>query len=104
MDVATAIAVKDGDTVDEVKVAGGHHQRVGDQLGAYVVGHRVTDDLLQITIQHGRQIQAALPRRNVGDVADQFRPGRRRGEVPIPRSGVAARSPAIVVTGRNGRG
>jgi hypothetical protein len=52
------------------------------QFGPHVLGHGMTDDLPVEQVDHGRQVQPALLRGQVGDVPDQPVPGRRRGEVP----------------------
>src|SRR6478672_11441199 len=58
--------------LNEVVVAGGHLDRVGDQTGAHVVGHRVADDLAVEAVDHGGYVQPALPGRDVGNVPDQL--------------------------------
>src|SRR6478752_9167687 len=58
--------------LNEVVVAGGHLDRVGDQTGAHVIGHRVADELAVEAVDHGGQVQPALPGRDVGNVPDQL--------------------------------
>jgi hypothetical protein len=41
-----------------------------DQLSTHVPAHRVTDDLPVEQIDHGRQVQPALLRGQVGDIPD----------------------------------
>ena len=96
------------------RVAGGDGvgQGVGDQLGAQVIGDRVADDAAGGDVDHGGQVQPALPGPDVGDVAapagvelggvggevaaDQVRPGGGGrvgdGGLPPPLRRPAARS------------
>jgi hypothetical protein len=60
-----------------------HLQRVGDELGAHVVGHAPADDPAAVEVLDGDQVQPALPRSEVGDVGDPDPVGRRRGEVAV---------------------
>src|SRR5215217_1780801 len=77
-------------------IASGHGvgQRVGNQLGTQMLGHGEPHDPPRGDVDYGRQVQPALPGREVGDVAtpagvdrgridrevtaDQVRPGGRR--------------------------
>src|SRR6478609_6778560 len=45
----------------ELHVPSGHRQRVGDQLDAHVVGHRVPDDLLAEAMAHGLVVVQVPP-------------------------------------------
>ena len=38
-----------------------HLQRVGDELGAHVIGHRPADDPAAVDVLHGDEVQPALP-------------------------------------------
>ena len=53
--------------------ADGHVERVEDELGAQVPGHRPTHDPAAEGIEHDREVEEALPRREVGDVGDPER-------------------------------
>ena len=66
----------------QTTAAGGHRDRVADQAGPHVIGHRPADDLTGAAVDHRRQIQPALPGTDVGDVADQLRAREVGGEVP----------------------
>jgi len=45
-----------------------HLQRVNDELGAHVVGHRPTHDPAAVGVLDGGQVDPALPGPQVGDV------------------------------------
>jgi hypothetical protein len=45
-------------------------ERVDDQLGAHVVGHRPAGDPPRVEVLDGGQVQPALPGPEVGDVGD----------------------------------
>src|SRR6266540_3019545 len=62
-------------------IAGGHLKGLDHQVGSHVVGQRVADAGLGVAVQHGGQIQPALPGGDVGDVPDQLRAGLVGGEV-----------------------
>src|SRR5664280_2575355 len=47
-----------------------HLQRVDDQVGSHVLGHRVADAGLGVAVDNGGQKQPALPGGDVGDVPD----------------------------------
>src|SRR6476661_9787215 len=81
------IRVEYGITGDERDIPRGHRQGVGDQLDPHMVGHRIPDDLFGEAVQHGRQVQPALPGTDIGDVADELSAGRRGGEVPAYQVG-----------------
>jgi hypothetical protein len=53
------------------RVAGGDRvgQRVGDQLGAQVIGEGEPDDPAGGDVQDGREVEPAFPGGDVGDVA-----------------------------------
>src|SRR3954470_9810590 len=61
--------------VGERVVAGGHLQRVDDQVGAHVLGQGVADARLGVAVDHCGQIQPAFPGRQVGDVSDELGAG-----------------------------
>src|SRR5664280_1753415 len=58
-----------------------HLQRVDDQVGSQVLGHRVADAGLGVAVDNGGQEQPALPGGDVGDVPDQLHPRPIGGEV-----------------------
>ncbi len=76
-----AVAVKDDARVGPA-VREGHVQRVGDQVGAQVVGDRPADDGPRVQVDDGGQVRPALPGLDVGDVAAPARVGPLGGEVP----------------------
>src|ERR1035438_6908230 len=45
--------------------------------------HRPAHDSLRVTVDHGRQIYAAFPGFNIGDVPDHFQARSARGEVAL---------------------
>ncbi len=53
----------------------GHRERLDDQLGAEVVGHRPADDPAGVAVHHRREVQPALPRPDVGDIGRHRRLG-----------------------------
>jgi hypothetical protein len=53
----------------------GHGQGVHDEFGAVVIGHGIADDLAGGQVQPAGEVEPALGRRQVGDVADQLDPG-----------------------------
>ncbi len=59
----------------EVAAAGSHLQRVDDEGGAVVVGHRVADFLAGGQVQPAGEVEPALTGGQGGDVADQLRAG-----------------------------
>src|SRR5680860_30425 len=59
-------------TLGDHPVGGRHLDRLDDQRGAVVVGHRPADHLLGVAVDHGGQVQPPLPRGDVGDVAHQL--------------------------------
>jgi hypothetical protein len=48
----------------------GHLQRVGDELGAHVLGHRPADDHSAVGVLDGCEVEPAFPGSEVGDVGD----------------------------------
>ena len=68
--------------MDETRVGAtsgkGHLERVDDQLGAQMVGHRPADDQPGEQILDVRQVEESFPGRDVGDVRRPrlVRPGR----------------------------
>ncbi len=56
----------------EPSVAHRHCHRVKHELGTHVVGHRVPDYLAGAAVNQRSQIQPALPRSDVGNVADDL--------------------------------
>jgi len=61
----------------------GHLQRVDDEIGAHVIGHRPADDPSAIGVLDGREIQPALPRAQIGDVGDPEHVRACRAEVAL---------------------
>jgi hypothetical protein len=59
---------------------GGENDRVADEFGTHVLGHRVADDLSAVQVDHGGQVQPAFLRGQVGDVTDESFAGRLGGE------------------------
>jgi hypothetical protein len=59
----------------------GQLDRVADQFGAHVLGHRVAEHLPVEQIERGGQVQPALLGGQIGDVTDQPLTRRLRGEV-----------------------
>src|SRR5215218_870683 len=60
-----------------------HLQRVGDELGAHVIGHRPAYDQAAEDILDGDEIQPAFPRAQVRDVGDPEPVGRRGEKRPV---------------------
>jgi hypothetical protein len=60
---------------------GSHPERVDDEPGPMVVGHRVPDDLASGQVDHRGEIPPADQRGQLGDVGDQFRAGLGGSEV-----------------------
>src|SRR3954470_12488302 len=67
-----------------------HPDRRSNEVGAEMVGHRVPDHFLVEAIDHRRQINPALPRLDLGDVADQLGVGPLGGEVTVRASKASA--------------
>jgi hypothetical protein len=61
-----------------------HGQRVDDQAGAHVCRELPTDHHPGGQVDHGGQVEPALPGLEVGDVADQPLARRRAGRVEVP--------------------
>ena len=79
--LAAPVGVGDDAGDGAVATSGGdrHLQGVEDELGAHVVGHRVAQQPPRPEVEDRRQVQPALPGRDVGDVlapGDIGRPGR----------------------------
>lgn len=68
-------------------VLGGFVECFDDQRCAHVVGHRVADTGLGRAVDHGGEIEPALPGPDVGDVPDQLRARTGGGEVPLDQVG-----------------
>ena len=66
--LTAAVGVEDHPRVG-VAAGDGVAQRVGDQVGAQVVGDRPADDPARAQVDDGGQVQPALPGVDVGDVA-----------------------------------
>jgi hypothetical protein len=47
-----------------------HVQRVDDELGAHVIGHRPANDRAGVGVLNGGEVQPALPGAQVGDVGE----------------------------------
>ena len=61
----------------------GHLQRVGDELGAHVLGHRPADDPSAVGVLHGCEVEPPLPGPQVGDVRDPQHVRSVRPELPF---------------------
>jgi hypothetical protein len=78
-----------------------HLERVGDQLGAHVIGHAPADDPAR-DVLHRDQVEPALPGSEVGDVGDPEPVGRRGQEGAVDEvladadAGHADRRPAAL--------
>ena len=68
-------------------VARGHAERVDDELGAHVVGDRVSNAFFGAAVDDGGQVGEALPGRQVGDVPDELGARRVGGEVAAHQVG-----------------
>ena len=62
----------------QLDVAGGHGDRVADQVGAHVLGHRPADHGLGLAVDDCGQVDPTGPGADVGYVADE--PGSGRGD------------------------
>jgi len=60
-----------------------HCQRVGDQLGAHVIGHRPANDPPRVKILDGDEVEPAFPGSEVGDVGDPAAVRGAGGEIAI---------------------
>jgi hypothetical protein len=56
----------------EAIVAGGHAERIDDQVGAHMVGDRVTNTFFGAAVDDRGQVGKTLPGRQIDDVADEF--------------------------------
>jgi hypothetical protein len=68
--LAAAVAVEDDPGGLAATGRGCHLERVGDELGAHVCGHRVAQQATRTEVEHRRDVQPAFTARDVGDVAD----------------------------------
>jgi hypothetical protein len=46
----------------------GHFERLDDELGAHVLGHRPADAATRVAVDHDGEVELALPRLNLGQV------------------------------------
>ncbi len=95
--LSSAVRVKDRVRCDAA-VRVGHPQRVADQLGAHVRGHRPAHHFTVVEVDHGRQIEPSLARAQVGDVPHEPLAGPAGGEVPADQVGAVV----LVVGGDRG--
>src|ERR1700730_9317683 len=70
-------------------IAGSHRDGLLDERGLVVIARSPADDGLGVAVDDRRQIQTALPRRNIRYVADHLLPGRASGEIPLHAVGDA---------------
>src|SRR5665647_271663 len=70
-------------TGSELDVGRGHGDRVADQVGAHVLGHRPADNGLGVAVDHRGQVEPAGPGTDVRNVADEPGSWDGRGEVPL---------------------
>jgi hypothetical protein len=61
----------------------GHRERVDDELGAHVVGHRPANDPPAIGVLNRSQVQPALPGSEIGDVGEPQHVRSARPELPF---------------------
>ena len=61
---------------------GGHLERIRNELGAHVFGHRVTEQATRTEIEDGRDVQPSFTGRDVGDVTTPHDIGRGGREAP----------------------
>ena len=91
--------------VVRLALAHGHLERVEDQLGAQVVGHRPADDAAREGVEHDREMheahghrpRRACPREGGGDVGDPELVRRHGGEVALHQVG---RRPRLAIPSR----
>ena len=91
--------------VVRLALAHGHLERVEDQLGAQVVGHRPADDAAREGVEHDREMheahghrpRRACPREGGGDVGDPELVRRHGGEVALHQVG---RRPHLAIPSR----
>src|ERR1700722_13235196 len=84
--IAAAVGVKNC-TSGKREIAGSHLDGLLDERRLVVTARRPADHGLRVTVDNRRQIQPALPRRNISDVADHLLAGRASGEVPFHKMG-----------------
>ena len=60
-----------------------HLERVDDELGAHVIGHRPADDPARVGVLDGGEVDPALPGAQVGDVGHPQHVGLGRAEVAL---------------------
>ena len=58
--LAAAVTVEDDPGGLTAASSGGHLERVGDELGAHVVGHRVAEQATRTEIEHRRDVQPSF--------------------------------------------
>src|SRR5664279_3345808 len=87
-------------TGSKFDIGRGHRDRVTDQVGAHMVGHRPAHNRLGMTVDHRGQVEPPSPCFDVRNIPYELGPWGGRGEVPLhvaAMAGVGA-APEIVVT------
>src|SRR5260370_2346552 len=69
--ITPAVAVKDG-AGRESEITGRHLDRRGDQWCLVIIVHCPADHLARGAVNYGREVKAALPRRDVRNIAYHF--------------------------------
>ncbi len=92
------VGVHDRAGLASVASPDGHLQGVDDELGTEVISDRPADDATREGIDHSRQVDLALCRRVLGDVAHPEGIGPVDGELAVDE--VFARAPLRVTPGR----
>jgi len=68
--LTASVAVEDDPGCGPTPNTGGHGERVEDELGAHVLGHRVAQQSPAAQVEDRRQVEPALTGRDVGNVAN----------------------------------
>src|ERR1035437_2938993 len=70
-------------TGSKVDVSCGHGDRVTDQVGAHMTGHRPAHNRLGVTVDHRGQVEPPSPGTDVRNISDEPGSWGGRGEVPL---------------------
>src|SRR6185312_10139724 len=84
--VAPSVRMKNS-TLGERAIAGRHLDSLLDKRSPVIIVHGPADHGLRVAVDNRRQEKPALPRRDVGDIADHFLAGRISGEIPVHQIG-----------------
>ncbi len=84
--VAAAVRMENS-TRSERIIAGSHLDSLLDQRSLVIVAHGPADHRLRVAVDNRREEKPALPRRNVGNIADHFLAGRVSSEIPVHQIG-----------------